>query len=353
MKHAIFSIFLLLTYSLSNSQNATKTIPAKNDSADYFLQKGLVEKQKGHRLESLKNFDKALIYDANNKAITAELASAYLDLRMYGQAIATYKKLESLGDQSASTYKQLLKLSFLFKQNDDVLQYADKLKKADPSEKVSYYTGKVHYDNENYGVAIKVLTQASKEEPENGDVPYLIGECYSNMSNYKSAIPYYLKAIELKPNESKWLFELGTTYSYIKDDKNAVKYILEAGNKGYKRSNDYIETLGLAYIGAGDFENGAKTLNEVLLKKASNITLLYTIAETYYYKGKLDEAIIFWDKILEYDKANANALYMIGRAYQKKGGKENDDKGSKLCEIAIGIDPSLAAYRQKKMMEGL
>src|SRR5688500_5840428 len=95
MIRPILSVCLLLTSTLAFSQqfasnNAVVPTPvpataviSNPDSADYFLQKGLVEKQNGRRLESLKNFEKAIKFDANNKAVVAELASAYMDLRRY------------------------------------------------------------------------------------------------------------------------------------------------------------------------------------------------------------------------------------------------------------------------------
>ena len=262
-------------------------------------------------------------------------------------------KLETLGDQSAANYNQLLTLSFQLKQNEDVLIYADKLKKADPSEKVAYYIGRIHYDNDNYGVAIKMLTAAAIEDPANAEVPYLIAHSYADMMNYKLAIPYFQKAIELKPTEGYWVYELGLICYAMRDDKNALKYILEAGEKGYKKDNDYLENLGIAYLNVGDLDNGVKILSEILVKKPSDMNLLNLIAEAYYYKGKYQEAMDYWDKVLEYDKTDASALYMIGMCYQKKGGKENLEKGTRLCDIAIGMDPGLAAYRQKKMTMGL
>jgi tetratricopeptide (TPR) repeat protein len=353
MYRTILSIALLLTVTLANSQTSVKTISTITDSADYFLQKGLIEKQNGRRLESMRNFEKAAKYDAKSKTITAELASAYLDLRKYGQALQMFKQAESLGDQSAVNYKQLLTLSFQLKQDDDVLLYADKLKKADPSEKVSYYTGRVNYNNDNYGVAIKLLTEAAKEDPANAEVPYLIAHCFADMLNYKQAIPYFLRAIEMKPTENYWIYELGLIYYAMHEDNNSLKYILLAGEKGYKRDNDYLENLGIAYLNIGNLDEGVKILNEILIRKPSDMNLLNMIAEAYYYKGKFQNAMDFWDKILEYDKTDASALYMIGMCYQKKGGKENMEKGTRLCDTAIQMDPNLAAYRQKKMMAGL
>jgi tetratricopeptide (TPR) repeat protein len=353
MYRTILSIALLLTVTLANSQTSVTKILTSIDSADYFLQKGLVEKQNGRRLESLKNFEKAAKYDANSKPIITELASAYMDLHKYPQARQMFLKLETLGDQSAANYKQIMTLSFQLKQNDDVLLYADKLKKADPSEKVAYYIGRINYDNDNYGVAIKALNEAAIEDPTNAEVPYLIAHSYADMMNYKLAIPFFLKAIELKPTEGYWVYELGLICYAMHDDKNSLKYILLAGEKGYKKDNDYLENLGIAYLNVGDLDGGVKILNEILIKKPSDMNLLNMIAEAYYYKNKYQLAMDYWDKILEYDKKDASALYMIGMCYQKMGGKENMAKGVKLCDIAIGMDPALTSLRQKTMTAGL
>ena len=341
MNCTIFSIALMLI---------TSPIFSQTDSAEYFFQKGLQEKQNGRRLESLKNFEKAQKFAAPSKELIAELASAYLDLRKYFQAKENFKKLTDMGDESAANYKQLLTLSFNLKQNDDVLNYAAKLKKADPAEKVSYYIGKVNYDMDNYGEAIKQLTIAAKEEPQNAEVPYMIAHSYADMMNYKQAIPYFMKAIELDPSKNYWIYELGLIYYAIHDDKNSLKYIIEAGEKGYNKDNDYLENLGIAYLNTGNLEEGVKILGEILKRKPSDLNILNMIAEAYYYKGKYRDAIEYWDLVMSYDQANASALYMIGMSYQKSGEKE---KGIALCDKAIEMDPTLASLKQKRMNLGL
>ncbi|MBC7875105.1 MAG: tetratricopeptide repeat protein, partial [Ferruginibacter sp.] len=174
-----------------------------------------------------------------------------------------------------------------------------------------------------------------------------------DMMNYKLAIPYFKKAIELKPTESYWIYEMGLIFYAMHADKEALKYILEAGEKGYKRDNDYLENLGIAYLNVGNLDEGVNILNEILKKRPSDMNILNMVAEAYYYKGKYDLATEYWDKVLQADKSDATALYMIGMCYQKKGGKENMDKGVALCDKAIEMDPTLASYKQKKMMAGL
>jgi tetratricopeptide (TPR) repeat protein len=129
-----------------------------------------------------------------------------------------------------------------------------------------------------------------------------------------------------------------------------LKYILEAGEKGYKRDNDYLENLGIAYLNVGDLDQGVAILGEILKKKPSDLNILNMVAEAYYYKGKYQLAIDYWDQVLFYDKTNASSLYMIGLSYQKKGEKA---KGIALCDKAIEMDPGLASLKQKKQMMGL
>jgi tetratricopeptide (TPR) repeat protein len=323
---------------------------AQTDSTRYFLQKGLDEKQKGRRMESIKNFEKAAKYDSNNKVVLTELASGYMDLRKYHQAKETYKKLVDLGETSVSNYKQLLQLCFNLKSYDEALIYANNLKKVDPSEKVNFYFGKINYDRENYGEALKYLNEAAKEEPKNAEIPYMIGRSYADMLNYKLAIPYYQKAIELDGSKYGWIYELGLICYAQNDNKNALKYIQEAGDKGYPKDNGYMQNLGIAYIDAGNFDNGITILTDLIKKRPSDFNLLDMVAEAYYDKGKYDDAMNYWDTILGNDKTNASALYMIGMCYQKKGDKA---KGTQLCDKAIEMDPSLAMYKQKKQMPGL
>jgi tetratricopeptide (TPR) repeat protein len=350
MNTRIVLLMLLLGPTLAFSQTPNTASSITVDSASFFLQKGLMEKEKGRRMESLKNFEKAQKYDANNKQITAELASAYFDLRKYTLAIESYKKLVDLGETTPSNYKQLMNLSFNFKKYADVVLYAKKLKEADPSEKISYFLGKVYYEEGNYGESIKLLNQAAKEDPKNAEVQYMLARSWADQQNYKQSVPYFQKAIDLDTSKNNWIYELGLIYYAIPDDKNALKYILLAGEKGYKRDNDYLQNLGIAYLNSGNLDEGVNILNEILKRRPSDLNILNMVAEAYYDKGKYQLAIDYWDQCLTYDKQNASALYMIGLCYQKKGEKA---KGQQLCDKAIEMDPSLASLKQKKQMMGL
>jgi tetratricopeptide (TPR) repeat protein len=325
----------------------TGTAFSQTDSASLFLQKGLLEKQNGRRLESLKNFEKAEHYNKSDKAIISELASAYFDLRQYAKSLSAYKKLNETGDQSPETLKQIMQLSFNLKQNDDALKYAQLLKKADPSQKVNYFIAKINYDNDNYGEALKALSAAMKEGDTNPEIPYMAGRSFAEMQNYRQAVEYFKKAIEMDTTRNFWAYELGLIYYGLNDNANALKYIKLAADRGYKKDADYMKNLGIAYLNTGNLDEGVKVLSEILVKRPGDLSVLDMIGEAYYDNGKYQKAIDYWDEILFYDKENAQALYMIGMAYQKKGEK---DKGQAMCDRAIQMDPKLGALKSKVNM---
>ena len=337
---------LILTYIVLGISTG---IFAQSDSSSYFYHKGLDEKSKGRRLESLKQFEKAYSYNKNDKQIVGELAAAYLDLRRYALAKEKYLQLEKMGDQTDSTYRQLMNLSFNTRQYDDAIKYANLLKKVAPAEKLAYYIGKSYYEKEDLGNAIKYFDIAAKEDPQNAEVPYTLARAYADMQNYKNAIGYFQKAIQLNPTQNRWIYEMALIYYAIPDDQNALKYMLEAGDKGYKKDNEYLQNLGIAYLNNGKYNEGLSVLNDLLQKRPSDMNLLSLIAQGYYDAKKYDDAINYYDQILKLDNKNAEALYMIGMSFQNKGEKE---KGKALCDKAIQMDPSLQSLKQKKQMPG-
>jgi tetratricopeptide (TPR) repeat protein len=126
-----------------------------------------------------------------------------------------------------------------------------------------------------------------------------------------------------------------------------LKYMLAAGEKGLKKDNEYIQNLATAYILAGKADQGIVMLKDVLQKRPTDMNILNMLAEAYYDTKKYDDAINYYDQILTIDKKNAEALYMIGMSFQKKGQKE---KGMALCDEAIKLDPSLSSLKSEKKM---
>ena len=327
----------------------TSTSFAQTDSATFFLQKGLDEKAKGRRMEVVKNLEKAYSYNKNSVEITKNLADAYREVNFFAKAKEKYVQAESLGDKSGTSYKSLMTISFNMRQWDDAVKYAQLLRKTDGSEKVNYYIGRAYYEQEDLGKGIQFLEAAAKEDATNAEIPYTLANAYTNMQNFKLAIPHFQKAISLQPANSRWLYEMALVYYGMNDNANALKYMLEAGERGYKKDNEYTINLATAYMNAGKFAEGLDVMKQVLEKRPTDIGLLDMVAETCYNASKYDDAVNYYNRILAIDEKKADALYMMGMAYQKKG---KVDDGRKLCDKAIAMDPSLASLKTEKKMPG-
>ncbi len=208
----------------------------------------------------------------------------------------------------------------------------------------NFSNGVAQYRDDNYAEALKFFAAAATEEPQNAQVPYYTGRIYMDMSDYKKAAEYLEKAIALDSSRAHWIYECGLIYYAIPDYKKSLQFIELAGEKGYKKTNDYLENLGNAYVNVRQYAKGAALLDEVLQKKPADKALMYQTAQAYYRAEAYDEAIDRWDRLLELDKTNAEALYMIGLSYQQKGEKE---KGQQLCDQAIQMKPSLKSKRQQ------
>jgi tetratricopeptide (TPR) repeat protein len=312
------------------------------DSSRYFSLKASEEKTGRLYMQAYQDYKHSLAFDARNPDILRQLGLTEVELRKYEEAIPVFEKLITLIPADTTAITQLAKLYFYVHEWEKVIPYATKALQKHIGQRNYYMIGKSYYELEDYGHAFSYLPSAAAEEPKNAEIPYLIARSYVDMNNYKPAIPYFQKAIELDSARAQWIYECALVYATIYDDQSAIKYYDLASSKGYKKDNDFYENLADSYISIGRTDKALKILNDLLLKKPEDLELMNSLGSIYYKLKKYDEAMPYWEHILEYEKQNARALYMIGMSYQKKGEQE---KGKALCDKAIAIDPSVKNLR--------
>lgn len=322
---------------------------AQTDSSDFYLQKAVEEKAKGRRMEVVKALEKAEKFNAKNQQVIGELATAYVDIRMLAKAREKFTQLESMGGATSATFKQLMNLNFNMRQFPEAIKYAQLVKKGDAAEKADYILGRSYFEMDDLGNGIKYLEAAAKAEPGNAEIPHILATAYTNMQNFKLAIPYFQKAIAADSTNARVVYEMALAYYGMNDDQNALKYMLLAGERGIRKDNEYMQNLSMAMMNAGKMNEGIEMMKQSLARRPSDLGLIDMLAEACYNAGKYDEAINFYNKILTIDEKKAEALYMMGMAYQKKGQVDN---GRALCDKAIAMDPSLASLKQEKKMPG-
>ena len=336
MKNLILTAFLCFIVNLLFSQNA--------DSSQYYFKKGLGESALRHYAVAGKNFDKAIQFNSNFAEAYVANGKANLEMSRIYEANQNFTKAYQLQPSNNEVIKELASLYFNNRQFQKAIELVQKCNDCADADRI---LGMSYYHTEDYGKAVTFLQKAILKNDKDGEAAYTLGRTYLELENEKNAIPQFQKAIILEPARNQWAYELGLIYYNQNDYKNALKYFNQASENGFNKNNDYYENYGFAQLYTGDAENGIKTLTQILERKPNNKELLNNIANAMYETKRYDDALVYFQKLLELNPKDANSLFMAGMTFQKMGQKE---KGQKICDNAIAMDPSLAKNRQKKDM---
>ncbi len=336
MKNLILPAVSCFLVNFSFSQNT--------DSARYYYSKGLEEATAKHFAVASKNFDKAIQFNAHFTEAYVANGKANIEMSRIYEANQHFAKAYELQPGNPEVIKQLANLYFNNRQFQKAIDLAQKCSDCDNADRI---LGMSYYHTEDYGKAIGFLQKAIRKNDSDAEATYTLGRTYLELENEKSAIPQFEKAVALAPARNQWSYELGLVYYSQDDYKNALKYFNLAGANGYNKNNDYFENYGFAQLYTGDVENGMKALTLILERKPNNTGLLNNIANAMYETKRYEAALQYFQKLLDLNPKDANSLFMAGMTFQKMGQKE---KGQKICDNAIAMDPSLAKNRQKKDM---
>lgn len=334
MKPLIFTILSLLI-----QQN----IFAQTDSAQYYLAEGNKKVESGLFNAAQKDFEKSI---ALNPSFTeAYMASGRVDMKMNRiyQAGQNFNKAYELEPGNKDIIKSLMEWNFNNHQHKKAIEFAEKC----ACEESDRIIGTSYYRLENYGKAEPLLKKALEKNPKDGEAAYALARTYMELEDNKSTITYYQMAVEANPERSNWQYELALLYYNINDYKNSLKCFEGAVKAGYRQDNDFLENMGFCQLYAGNVDSAMKSLNEVMERKPNNISLMTDIAYAMYSTKRYQGAVEFYEKVLTLNPKDARSLFMAGMSFQKMGQKE---KGQKICDKAIEMDPSLAKNRQKKEM---
>jgi tetratricopeptide (TPR) repeat protein len=333
MKSFLFTLVTLVAVTQAYSQS---------DSAKFYFQKGKDEQTARRYLVAAKHFEKALQFDAKYVDAYIENGRVNLSMRRITIAQTNFEKAYQLEPSSQAAIRELATLYINNRQFQLASDLAQKCKNCPEVERILAMSS---YQMEDYVKAISALEKVLAKNPNDAEATYVLGRCYLETEDFKSAIRQYQKALALDPTKSVWMYELALQLYNSNDYPNAKKYFLMAGEAGYPKSNDYYENLGFACINTGDVDAGLKNLTTVLARKPNNKELLNDIAQALYNAKRYDEALNYYQKLLELNPKDANSLYMAGITFQKMGQKE---RGIAMCDEAIKLDPALAKNRTKK-----
>lgn len=335
----IFTICLLLFSTCVFSETL--------DSSAHYFQKGIEEKMARRYLVAAGHFDKAIRFNSNYTAAYIENGLVNKEMRRPGAALQNFMKAYELDPGNEVVVKELAELYYSYRQYQKAIDFAQKCNRCENKDRIIAMS---YYEMEDYSKAEKLLADLVTKNPNDAEATYTLARTYLEMGLEGKAIPFYEKSIQADATKSKWLFELGLLYYNTDNYKDAAVYFNKAAEQGLIRSNDFNENLGFAYMYSGEFDKGEKLLEEIMARKPGDKEIIRDIALAFYDGKKYDKCLDYCQKLLEMDKNDGKALYQAGLCFQRKGQTE---RGQRMCDKAIELDPSLNKLRQKNISMGL
>ena len=152
---------------------------------------------------------------------------------------------------------------------------------------------------------------------------YMMGLFYENQEKFDEAIPEYGQAGALEKDISAIHLHLGSVFMRKGDFKKAAEELEEAKKLGAPEDLDAGLMLGLIYSAQNSQDKAAREYEEVLKKAAGqepkNIYILKSLAAVYYQQKKIENAISTYKLILDIDKNNYEAIFLLGSLLEESG----------------------------------
>jgi len=222
---------------------------------------------------------------------------------------------------------------------DDAVKSYQKAIELDPDFTRSYYNlGVLLLVQERPVKASEQFDQLVRREPRFISDFLRIGRMFILQKDYLTANRYLKMAVEVKPTANAYN-DLSVISIFEKDFDNSIDYALKAIELDPKLASAY-NNLGVAYAnGKKDFQKATEYYKQAIELNPKYGTAYQNLGEAQFLAGKLDDAVMSYQKCLELDPASAQANYGIAVVFAAQ--KKNAEAIQRLG-IALRREPNLA-----------
>ena len=278
--------------------------------------------QKQNRFELAKQqYIKARQINPNDPVVLINLASVYTALNDYDNALKVYDEilLKDNSDLSARFYKGKLyekkgDTASAIKQYKEILA----LKKDDPNAQNALNNLLSDLSGDKL---LGYLYNEAISNPNNYDAQFKYAFEMHKNKKYEAAVEFYKKAISINPNNPEPFINLAQIFMMQNDLTKANNVIAHGlsilpNNKDLLNLKENLQKQGAneLYARASEMynmKNFEGALSQYLKLPVQNAETYTMIANCYYELRKGDLAIQYYNKVLEQDPKNENAMLMI------------------------------------------
>ena len=271
-------------------------------------------------------------------------------------AVAMYDEVVQNDPTNASNYIERASLKLKGEDFDGAIRDAEAAIKAGANRgQAMFIQGKAYAGKGNNVLAYRALAIALREMPENNSVRYefakaandvrrfadanealtlllqndtvnyqdaylLRGKARYQLSEFYSAIADLTKYLSIEPKSGDAYFYRAMAKSALKSYDEAVEDYSKALR--YDRNNtDYLKFRARAYTAQGKYQKASSDYKKIITLKGENVTTEdhLRVAQIEGYLGNAEEALIYFDAIVQDDDLNSDVYYERAKLYEKMG----------------------------------
>lgn len=258
-------------------------------------------------LEKLKNTN-AVSYDDYK-----DIGDAYLDMKEFEHAIASYKKALEI-KPTAYGYNNIGFAYNMMQKTDEAKKYYRLSFNLQPDFSLaSKNLGILYNTNKQYDSAIYFFKKIIAGNPTDIASTNLLISAFLNAKQKDSAL-YYLKKLEnTRIDNAEYLREIGDFYFVLQNYQKAINYYTTALT--INPSPDLYNNLAYAYEIEKKFDEAKKYFLKAIYMNPNHLASLANMADLYYGFATYDSAIIYLKRLLPLVKSTEKVYNLIGTSF--------------------------------------
>jgi tetratricopeptide (TPR) repeat protein len=245
--------------------------------------------------------------DPKNKFAWNFLASAYLAMRQYDDAIAALHQQIEINPYDEYAYNALGRAYWLERKYDDAVTAFNEQIEMNPLDKVAHASlGQMYSEWHKYDLAAPELEKASSLTPDNAELQVSLGDAYLNLGQDDKAVATFDHAVELSATPLVW---------------NNIAYQLSLKKSHLDRAQQYAESAVSATTAALRNISLDRLTPQDLPLMSSLISYWDTLGWVYFAKGDLNDAEKYVSAAWGLGHHGEVGDH-LGQIYEKRGDKD-------------------------------
>ncbi len=184
----------------------------------------------------------------------------------------------------------------------------------------------------------------AKEDPSRALI--MEGSDMADKKDYAGAIAKYEQAMQLKPDLHALYGEIGNLYTLIGNSDKALEAYNKLLEKDPSNMDARLSAVGILFE-KKDVAGAKKILEALDLKTVTNPNALYNVGVGFYNAQETQEAIRYWEKVIELDPKMIDAYFQLGAAYLSV---KDNAKSKAMFQKVIELDPASESAKMAQEM---